>query len=327
MDNSPSLPCPNPVRPTYCPSSRRSFRLDALGLRPDRVALGTAALGGVWGLVNARESVDTILFALDDGVTVLDTAPAYADAETYVSEALRQWRGPVPLISTKVGRLRSDAADMGLYDFSDEAMRRSLGQSLDLLKLARLDLVFLHDPEQVPLADRSRVAESLHRLKADGLVRHVGFGGNPDPDWWPFLTNGPFTAVMGFNRLNAVNLDALSAELPVYQQYNIAYYAASPLTMGLLGRRFAEFVQQPPDWVPARDRAAARRIHALAADVELPLPTLAHRYLFSMVEADRVIIGAGNRVDLQTTLAGYKAGALPKALFEQITDTILNSHD
>ena len=46
-----------------------------------------------------------------------------------------------------------------------------------------------------------------------------------------------------------------------------------------------------------------------------------------MAEADRVIIGAGNRADLQTTLADYAAGPLPESLFEQITDTILHRHD
>ena len=319
-----------PTRPTYQPTRQPSARLDALGLRPDRLALGTAGLGGIWGPVNLTESVDTLLDALENGVTVIDTAPAYADAETVVAEALRQWSGsgqPHPLVSTKIGRLRGETAEAGYYDFSDETLRRSLGNSLTLFRLAQLDLVFLHDPEAVAVADRPRVVESLHRLQADGLVRHIGFGGNPDPDWWPFLTKGLFTVVMGFNRLNAANLEALSEERPVYQQHNLTYYAASPLAMGLLGRRFAEFVQHPPDWVSARDAATARRVNALSAHTGLSLPSLAHRYLFSMAEADRVVIGAGNSADLQTTLADYQAGPLPEALFNEITCIILTINE
>ena len=317
----------DPARPTYQSARQPSPLLHALGLRPDRLAIGTAALGGVWGPVNATEAVDTLLVALDNGVAVLDTAPAYAQAETRVAVALREWTGPKPVVSTKIGRLRGETANAAHYDFSDEALRRSLGNSLTLFRLAQLDLVFLHDPEAVAVPDRPRVVESLHRLRADGLVRHIGFGGNPDADWWPFLTDGPFTVAMGFNRLNAVNLDALSEELPVYQQQTMPYYAASPLAMGLLGRQFTEFVQHPPDWVSANDAAIARRIHALAADAGMSLPSLAHRYLFSMAEADRVVIGAGNRADLQTTLANYRAGSLPESLFDRITDTILQTNE
>ena len=314
------------MRPTFTASVQQSPRLKTLGLHPDRLALGTAALGGVWGPVDRVDSVDTILMALAGGVSVLDTAPAYADAEPIVAEALRQWPGPPPLISTKIGRLRSDAADRGVYDYSPEALRRSIGNSLALFKVAQLDLVFLHDPEEVPTANRPAVVDSLHRLVADGLVRYIGFGGNPDADWLRCLQTGVFDVVMGFNRLNAVNLDALSGELPVYQQCSLPYYAASPLAMGLLGRRFDEYVQYPPDWLSTRDVTLARHVNNLANEWGLLLPTLAHRYLFSIADIDRVILGAGNQTDLQRALSDHQAGALPKDLFDQLTTLILNAH-
>ncbi len=314
------------MTPTLTPQPDHSPRLDALGLRPARLALGTAALGGVWGPVKALESVDTLLLALEAGITVLDTAPAYHRAETYVAEALRQWRGPVPLVSTKAGRLEGKTAESGHYDFSGEALRRSLGRSLELFGLDRLELVFLHDPDEIPVGGRPAILESLEQLREEGFVRHLGFGGNPDADWLSRLAAGAFSVAMGFNRLNAANLSALTEELPLYQRLNLAYYAASPLAMGLLGRRFAEFTRQPPDWLREADVRAARRVKALADDWEMPLPALAHRYLLSIAEADRVVIGPQTSADLRQTLANLRAGTLPDDPFAAITQAIAASH-
>src|SRR5438128_357161 len=102
----------------------------------ERAVLGTAGLGGVWGKVHPTESVDTLLQALESGVNAIDTAPAYGDAETYLGKALHEWHGPKPQISSKVGRLKSFAADEGRYDFSEQGMQRSIEQSLETIGIS-----------------------------------------------------------------------------------------------------------------------------------------------------------------------------------------------
>ena len=313
--------------PTRISTPNYSARLDAMGLRPQRLALGTAALGGAWGPVDTRESVDALLHALDQGVTVLDTAPAYHMAETYVAQALREWTGSRPLVSTKVGRLHSEAADIGRYDYSYEAMYLSAERSRELFRVDVLDLVFLHDPDEVPPADRSRVVEALWRLKADGLINRVGFGGNPDTDWLRYLASGLFDVVMGFNRVDACNLDAFSGELPVYQLNQLAFYAGSPLHMGLLGRRLTAYATQRPDWISSRDVAVAQAVSALAHQWDMSLPTLAQRYVLSIAEVDRVVFGPRHQADIRQMLADVQAGLLPQELFDQLTATILNIND
>lgn len=47
----------------------------------ERLVLGTAGLAGLWGKIDEDESVKTILYALEQGITHFDAAPAYADAE------------------------------------------------------------------------------------------------------------------------------------------------------------------------------------------------------------------------------------------------------
>jgi aryl-alcohol dehydrogenase-like predicted oxidoreductase len=64
-------------------------------LRVSRVALGTWAMGGwMWGGTDERESVQTIWAALDQGINLIDTAPAYGSG---VSEEIvgKAWRPQV----------------------------------------------------------------------------------------------------------------------------------------------------------------------------------------------------------------------------------------
>src|SRR5580700_7071291 len=72
-----------------------------------RIALGTWAIGGwMWGGTDARDAIRTIHAALDRGVSLIDTAPAYGfgRAEEIVGEALAiGGRRERVLIATKVG--------------------------------------------------------------------------------------------------------------------------------------------------------------------------------------------------------------------------------
>src|SRR3979490_263632 len=56
---------------------RESVDIPGTQLRVSRVALGTWAMGGsMWGGTDERESVATIRAAVDQGINLIDTAPA-----------------------------------------------------------------------------------------------------------------------------------------------------------------------------------------------------------------------------------------------------------
>ena len=85
-----------------------------------RLVFGTSGLGGVWGEVAESESIDCILYALENGITSFDTAPSYSDAELYLGKALQQWKGMKPFVSTKVGRKKADSAFDAKLDYIRE---------------------------------------------------------------------------------------------------------------------------------------------------------------------------------------------------------------
>ncbi|MBX2874882.1 MAG: aldo/keto reductase [Saprospiraceae bacterium] len=291
-----------------------------------RLVYGTSGLGGVWGEVVKRDSIDALLYAFEQGILVLDTAPSYANAQLYTGLALKEWNGPTPFISTKVGRLRAEDAHTTITDYSPEGMKRSFHDSLETLGVSKVDLLFLHEPQLVPLDQIEVILDTLKGFRAEGLADRIGVGGNPTSAFMPYVVKENFDVVSGFLHLDACNLTALETQLPQFQQEQIAYYAASALHFSLLGNRFPIYSTQEPDqWISQADQAAAKAVKAIADEYGMSLPSLAQRYLFSIKEADRVVMGARTLQQIEATVADWKAGTLPEELFNRITTTIIKA--
>ena len=319
------------TRPTY-----RSENTWSDGLRPDRtrpsglppngsppgLVLGTAGLGGVWGDIDRQESVDTILYALENGVERLDTAPAYRDAEAIVGEALRQYTGTRPRVSTKVGKLRADAADERTNNYQVATMQRSVAESQEQLGTDRLDLLFLHEPEQVPTDQVPEVIDFMKQAKRSGAAATIGLGGVVPSAFHEAIREGVFDVVMSYNNLDAACLEGLQSDIPFFRTHGLTTYQGSALHMGLLGNRFEKYQENPPEWISKDALARAGKAHGLAQRLGIKLPTLAHRYLLSMQEVDYLVLGAKNLPQLTATLADCRAGRLEETVFEELTNLI-----
>ena len=292
-----------------------------------RLVYGTSGLGGVWGKVDEGESIDCLIYGLENGISALDTSPSYSRSEEFIGKALKQWKGKTPFISTKVGRLPAEKADELYVDYSPQSLRNSLMRSLDLLGVDQVDLLFLHEPQHVPLDNIEEILETLKSFKEEGYTNLIGVGGNPTNDFRKYILKDNFQVISGFLKMDACNLSAFEKDIPYIQQEGIAYYAASALHMSLLGRRFETYVNNPPDteWITRQDIKTAKAIKQVADQYQMPLSHLAQRYLFSIKEADRVVVGARNIQQIQSTVTDWQAGVLPLEVFEAVTEMIIKT--
>ncbi len=292
-----------------------------------RLVYGTSGLGGVWGKVDEQESIDCILYALENDISSFDTSPSYSNAELFLGKALAKWKGEKPFVSTKVGRLKADTAFDAKLDYSPEGMRESVMRSLGLLGLAHVDLLFLHEPQWVPIEKINEILDTLVSFREEGYVKMLGIGGNPSESFGPYIDNKYFRVISSFTKMDACNLSAFEEILPKTLPQHINFYAASSLHFGLLGARFEQFVNQGnkgyEDNVSMRDIATASQVNDLAIEYGMPLASLAQRYLFSIKEATRVVMGARKFSQITDTLSCWKEGCLPKDLFDRITKIIL----
>lgn len=113
--------------------------------------------------------------ALDAGVTLIDTAPAYGLSEARIGSALERRRAKF-VLSTKVGETFAEGRSS--YDFSPAGMQASVERSLNRLHAARVDALLLHCPrEDLAVLRDSEAVETLLELKKRGLTATVGFSG------------------------------------------------------------------------------------------------------------------------------------------------------
>jgi len=136
------------------------------------VGLGTWAIGGdFWGSVDDALSIKTIQRAIDCGINLIDTAPAYGNghAERIVGEAIKGRRDKV-IIATKCGIVRE--GPRFIRTLKPESIRKEIDESLRRLGVDVIDLYQIHWPDKkTPLED---TVNELVKLKQAGKFRYLG---------------------------------------------------------------------------------------------------------------------------------------------------------
>lgn len=268
----------------------------------EKLVLGTAGLAGLWGKVDERESVNTILYALEQGITHFDAAPAYADAERILARALGEWTGKQPFISTKAGKLKSDDPESIVYDFSPNGIRDSVHNSLSIFKREQLDLLFLHDPTGMLPDEIPYAIEAMQELKMRGLVNNIGIGGNYGEAFAAHVAGNGFTYFMGFNRFNIIRQSAKHEEYQLLAASNIQVWQASPLYMGLLGSKLNHYADIEPEWIPREDLHKAIALKKNCDQSGLDFTGLALQYVFNAPCIEKMVMGASNLQELVQSL-------------------------
>jgi len=142
-------------------------------LRPSRIGLGTWAIGGwMWGGPDDDAAVETIHRALDAGITLVDTAPAYGQghSEEVVGRAL-QGRRDKAVIATKVG-LEWDAQANMHRNASAARIQKEVEDSLRRLQTDCIDIYQIHWPD--PNTPMEETAKAMQALFDAGKIRAIG---------------------------------------------------------------------------------------------------------------------------------------------------------
>jgi aryl-alcohol dehydrogenase-like predicted oxidoreductase len=143
------------------------------GLKVSRVALGTWAIGGfMWGGTDEKRSLDTIRTAVERGITVIDTAPAYGfgRSEEIVGKAISEMDREEIIISTKVG-IEWIGQDLR-RNSSKERILKEIDDSLKRLGTEYVDIYYVHWPD--PLVDIRETASTMEDLYEEGKIRAIG---------------------------------------------------------------------------------------------------------------------------------------------------------
>jgi aryl-alcohol dehydrogenase-like predicted oxidoreductase len=186
------------------------------------IGFGAWPIGGGMGTVDERQAIRTLHHALDQGVTLIDTAEAYRSSEELIGRALATWSGSRDnvFLATKV---RSE-------DLSSAHVAEAVERSLRLLGVETIDLLQAHGWDaHHPIEE---TMDAFDRLQRAGKVRFIGVSNFNVSQMQAAWTRLRFQSLQP--PYNLFDRDIEAEILPHCERQGIGVLAHSPLAKGLL---------------------------------------------------------------------------------------------
>lgn len=217
------------------------------------LGFGASVIGNVYRDTPPQDATAAIAAAWHAGIRYFDTAPHYGLglSERRLGAALADRPRAEFTLSSKVGRLLvpnedprgTDTEGFAVpdtlrrqWDFSRDGVLRSIDDTLARTGLDRLDLVYLHDPDDHwPQASREAVP-ALAELRDQGVVGAVGAGMNQSAMLARFLRETDVDVAMLAGRYTLLDQSALDDVLPAAAELGKAVVAVGVFNSGLLSR-------------------------------------------------------------------------------------------
>ncbi|WP_405996863.1 aldo/keto reductase [Streptomyces sp. NBC_00829] len=306
------------------------------------LSFGGAALGNLFTEVSDEAAAATVNAAWEVGIRYFDTAPHYGLglSERRLGAALRAWPRDEYTVSTKVGRLLEPlptphgldpegfvvaATHRRIWDFSADGVLRSVEDSLNRLGLDRIDVVYLHDPDQDAEKAMKQAYPALERLRAEGVVRAIGAGMNQAELLTRFVRDTDMDVVLLAGRYSLLDQRGLAELLPEAGRRGRSVVVGGVFNSGLLAdpRPGATF-----DYASAPDALLERalRIKAVCEKVGVPLRAAALRFPFGHPSVSSVLVGPRSAGEVEDA-AAMLSRPVPAELWQALQDNGLLGED
>ena len=301
------------------------------------LVFGGAPIGGLYAPVSDEAAAATLQAAWDAGIRAFDTAPHYGVglSEQRIGDFVAGHPRAEFVVSTKVGRRLVPAAGpvdgaehfydtpalSRVRDYSADGTLRSLEDSLRRLRLDRVDIALIHDPDDQMAEALDGAYPALARLRADGTVGAIGVGVNSASvaEW--FVARCDLDCVLVAGRYTLLDTRAAASLLPECARRGVAVLAGGVFNSGVLadprpGATY-DYRPAPPELV---DRA--RRIGAACARRGIPLGAAALRFTLRHPAVTAAVVGARRPEEIRED-AGYLSASLPGALFDELFEELV----
>jgi D-threo-aldose 1-dehydrogenase len=281
------------------------------------------------------------------GVRYFDTAPFYG----FGLSELRLGAGlagaqPPPVISTKVGRrlvpTGPQDASVGregyfsprpfapVFDYGHEAVMRSHAESLERLKVQRVDILLCHDIGRLTHGDThaARIAEfleggyrAMRELRDSGAVRAIGLGVNETEVCVELLGKCAIDCILLAGRYTLLEQPALETLLPLCEQQRVSIICGGPFNSGILAAGSRAGARAHYDYAapPAAVLERVRQLEALCAEHDVPLQAAALQFPLAHPAVATVVAGCVNESEARN-IANMFAHPIPAAFWRALRE-------
>jgi D-threo-aldose 1-dehydrogenase len=303
------------------------------------LGFGGANLGNLFTAMSDAEAHAVLEAAWTCGIRYFDTAPHYGLglAERRLGAFLATKPRDEFVVSTKVGRRLAPSPETSdeldeeggfvvpadqrrVWDPSADGVRRSLDESLERLGLDRVDVLFLHDPDEYDDMEGSvrTAVPALVGLRDEGLVRAVGIGSKSVAAHLAGVRAGDVDLLMVAGRYTLLEQPAAPELIPECRERGIGIVVAGAFNSGLLStstpgpRARYEYGAAPADVV-----AKAQRLAMVCGKHGVELPAAALQFPLREPVVRSVVLGATEPAHIEQNVRRI-AEPLPEQLWKQL---------
>ena len=300
---------------------RREIR--RTGLQLTTLGFGAAPIAGLYRAVDQKTARATIDAAWEGGIRYFDTAPHYGLglSERRLGEALRDRPRDDVVVSSKVGRLlvlRTPplARDDDMFDvpgdltrrrdYSRDGVLRSLEATLQRTGLDRVDVLYIHDPDEHWREAAEEAVPALVELREADVVGAIGVGMNQSAMLARFIRETDVDLVMLAGRYTLLEQGAADELLPTALEYGRSVVAAAIFNSGLFARDDVpdtatyNYGQASPDVLER-----ARLLASVCREHGTTLPAAAIRFPLRHPAVASVVVGMRSPAEVDRNLAAH----------------------
>lgn len=215
----------------------KQAKLGKSNIEVNPIGLGTNAVGGhnLYPNLDEEQGKDVVRAAIDNGVTLLDTAFIYGPgrSEELVGEVVKEYDRKDVVIATK-GAHYFEGEETKLSN-DPEFLKEQVENSLKRLQTDYIDLYYIHFPDDETPKDKAVAA--LQELKDAGKIKAIGVSNFTLEQLKEANKNGNVDVIQHeYNLLNRENEHILEYTA----ENDITFIPYFPLAAGLLAGKYDE---------------------------------------------------------------------------------------
>lgn len=291
-------------------------------------SFGAAGLGGLYRECTREAAMETLDAAWAAGLRYFDVAPYYGLglAERRVGDFLRDKPRDSFVLSTKVGRLLHPVPEGAVpdysyvkplnfdvrYDYSYDAIMRSVEFSYARLGLNRIDILYVHDiGVYTHGAARNAVylrqlldsgLKALEELKAGGVIAAYGLGVNEVPVCLEVMRRADIDCILLAGRYTLLDRSAVAELLPLCEAKKTSLIVGGVFNSGILATGPVDGAHF--DYMPAsaevRDKVGA--MERIARERGVPLAAAAMQFPLDNPVVASVLLGTAKPESLKRNM-------------------------
>ena len=192
-----------------------------------------------------------------------------------------------------------------VFDFSRDAILRTLEDSLRRLHVDRVDIVYMHDPDQHYQQAVDEAFPALAELRSQGVIKAIGAGMNQWQMLSDFIRQCDLDCVLMAGRYTLIDHAALPVLLPLCEETGVSVVLGGPYNRGVLASDLSHesYNYTPPENgdapMPHHMLESARRIKAVCDAHSVPLKAAALQFGLGHPAVAATIPGAASQSEVE----------------------------